>query len=262
MKIVLAFALLAVQACMANPYAQFYEGAPDARALPGYEASSGAMQVFSTNDFERDIPALLKRGYEYVGRSSFNAGMSASRERELRAHATKVGAQLVLVSASYTHTVSGTVPLTLPTTTTTTTTTTGTVTGAGGTAVVSGVGTSTTSGTRTTYMPYSVARGDYTAAFFVKRRSRLGVYVEALADSTRARLQSNFGVRVTLVVEGSPAFNADVLSGDLLLLFGDDRVRSPEHFIELLNKYQGKRTTLGIERGGRRLEIQADIASY
>lgn len=245
---------LATSACLPNPYAKYYQGAPDARLRPGYVAPSGPLQVFSSNDFNRDMLELNRRGYLLIGQSSFNAGMNAVRESQLRRQADQIGAQVVLIAPRYTNTVSGAIPLSVPTTSTTTTTATATAVGSGGSATAFGTGTSTTTGSQTVMMPYSVARADYTALYFSRFRSRLGMNVVALDDPTRVRLQSNFGVRVLAVVEGSPAFDAEVLPGDILLQIGEDRVSSVDHFSQLLEKYQGRTVELRLDRGGREVK--------
>jgi C-terminal processing protease CtpA/Prc len=58
------------------------------------------------------------------------------------------------------------------------------------------------------------------------------------------------------VVEGTPAFNADVLAGDILLQIADDRV-APQNYQGLISKYQGQRVVLRLERAGR--EIVKDV---
>jgi hypothetical protein len=249
------FALLAVavltSACASNPYTQFYQGTPNARLRPDYQASASPLQIFSSSDFNRDVLELMRRGYGLVGQSSFNIGMNLVSESQLRKQSEAVGAHIVLVAARYTNTVSGAVPLTIPKTATTTSNGIATVSGAGGTATIVGSSSSITQSTQTVILPYSVARGDIAALFFVRVKPRLGVSVVPLDDSTRLRLQSNFGVVVQVVIEGSPAFEAEILPGDILLQIGSDRVRSVEHFSELLDRYQGRVVELVVDRRGR-----------
>ena len=238
-------------ACASNPYSQFYQGLPDERARADYVTSTAPLQVYSSNDFSRDVLELMRRGYIVIGQSNFNSGVGGVKESHLRDQASRVGAQLILVASRYTNTVSGVVPLSLPKTSTTTSTATATIVGSGGSATVNGTGTNTTTGTQTVMMPYSVERADFAALYLARVRTRLGAYVSALEDSTRLRLQSNFGVRIFVVVEGSPAFHAELLAGDILLCMGDDRVSSPDHYAQLLAKYQGKQVDLLLDRIGR-----------
>lgn len=246
-------ALFPLAACVPNPYAKFYEGAPDARVRPDYIAPTSALQIFSSSDFNRDVPELMRHGYVLVGQSSFNAGIGNVKESQLRDQAASVGAALVLVSSHYTNTITGAIPLNIPQTSTTTGTATATAYGPGGSATATGYGTSTTTRSQTVMMPYSVARADFAALYFVRTKARLGLFVIALDDSTRQRLQSNAGVRVAVVVENSPAFDADILPGDIVLALGGERVRSPEHYGELLTKYEGQRVEISLSRSGREL---------
>ena len=105
-----ALASLLVAGCV-NPYAQFYRGVSDARKIPGYEAVSTPIQIYSTNNFSRDRLVLMAKGYTPVGESSFNANAAAVRDSELRNEAEKIGASVVLISSRYTGTVSGAIPL-------------------------------------------------------------------------------------------------------------------------------------------------------
>lgn len=245
--------VVGLAACMPNPYAKFYEGLPNARVREDYEPSSAPLQLFSSNDFDRDILELERRGYSVIGSSSFNASLNNVRESQLRSHAQAIGAQLVLLASRYTNTVSGAVPLSMPKTSTTTSSGTATAYGPGGSVTAVGSGTSTTYGSETVLLPYSVARGDFTALYFVRTQPVLGLIVVALDDTTRMRIQSNFGVRVAVVVDGSPAFDAEILPGDILLQIGNERLHSDEQYGQLITAHQGERVELILNRGGREI---------
>jgi hypothetical protein len=149
--------------CAANPYAEFYKGNPDGRTVENYIAPTTPLEVWSTNNFDRDVAALEKRGYVPIGSSDFNAASNKVSEDQLRKQAESLGAAAVLVSSHYTHTVSGAMPLTLPNTTTSYTNGNAMVTGSGGIANVYGSATTTTYGTQTVMMPYNIQRSDFTA---------------------------------------------------------------------------------------------------
>jgi hypothetical protein len=229
---------------------------------PNYDAVHGELQIYTSDDFDRDAKALIRRGYSPIGNASFNAGMNAVSEAQLRQQAAKIGAHAVLVASKYTHTVSGAVPLTIPQTTTSYSTGTATAYGAGGTVNAYGSGTTTTYGSQTMMMPYSVARADFGALFFAKTKARLGIFPSAVDDTTRKILQTNAGISVLVVTEGTPAFAADVLPGDVLLAIGDDPVQSVESFYQLLDKYQGQSPVLKIARDGQRMEKRIEIKAF
>jgi len=60
---------------------------------------------------------------------------------------------------------------------------------------------------------YAVQRSDFGAVFFVKTRQRAGMIVIPIDDATRKRIGTNSGVLVRIVVDGSPAFIADIFPG-------------------------------------------------
>jgi S1-C subfamily serine protease len=152
--------------------------------------------------------------------------------------------------------------LVLPQTTISYSSGTATAYGSGGVVNAYGTGTTTTYGSQTMMMPYSVARFDVAALFFVKTQSRLGVLPGPVDDDTRKRLQTNLGIKVLEVMEGSPAFLADVLPGDVVLSIADQPIQSPEHMIKLLDKYEGQPVTLKIDRDGKAMEKQLQIGTY
>jgi len=250
----LAIVSAAVLAGCANPYANFYKGNPDGRTIENYVPSNEPLAIFSTNDFKRDIALMQRRGYAVVGTADFNAASNRVSQAQLREQATKVGAAVVLVSSHYTHTVSGVMPLTLPNNTTSYTTGNATVNGYGGFATVNGTATTTTYGTQTVMMPYNVARSDFGAVFFVKVRAHLGVVWGMVDDATRARLQTNAGVVVVGLVDGSPAARADILPGDVILTLDGQRVDGPRECNELLRSRYGTEVVFEIDRNGTRIE--------
>ena len=261
MRTLIAVAALALASC-ANPYAQFYRGIPDARVTPNYEPVQAELQIYGTDDFDRDTLILIRKGYSPVGQSSFSAGSNSVSEAQLRDQATKIGAHVVLVASKYTHTVSGAVPLSVPQTTTSYSTGTATAYGSGRTVNANGSGTTTTYGSQTVMMPYSVARSDFGARYFVKTKSRLGVLPESVSDEARKRIQTNAGISVKVVTENTPAFAADVLPGDVILSIGGDSIQSVEHFYQLLDKYQGQKPSFKINRDGALIEKAIEIRSY
>jgi len=256
--------LFALAAC-ANPYSQFYHGIPDARVNPYYEALPGDVQIYTTNDFDRDVHIWMRKGYFVVGNSSFNGTSSAGSEGQIRAQAKKVGAQVVLISSKYTHTVTGAMPLTLPNNSTSYSTGSATAYGAGGMVNAYGSGTTTTYGTQTVMMPYSIQRADFGAIYFAKTKSRLGLQFSQSAQidiETRKRLGTNAGIKIFEIVEGSPAFKANVFPGDILLSIGDDEVDSQEEFVKLLDKYEGQSVTIKLYRDGKILKKNLKILSF
>jgi membrane-associated protease RseP (regulator of RpoE activity) len=65
-----------------------------------------------------------------------------------------------------------------------------------------------------------------------------------------------------LIVDGSPAFNADIFPGDVLVAMGSEKVQSPDQYTQLLNKYEGQSVTFRLDRDGQVIEKTFRIVSY
>lgn len=244
-----------------NPYARFYKGNPDARAMLNYDPIAEDLQIYSTNSFDKDVRDLVRRGYQPIGESSFNTGENAP-EHQLREQAKKIGAHVALVSSQYTNTTSGAIPLSVPRVTNSYSNATATAYGSGGTVNAYGSGTTTTYGSETVMMPYSVARYDVGVVYLAKVRSRVGIHPAPIDDAIRRRIQTNSGVLVDLVTEGTTAFQADILPGDVILAVGGDSIQSDTHYIQLLDKFEGQTVSFKLDRDGKRIEKQIEIRKY
>ena len=114
MKQILLFSLvMLLSACSINPYAEFYRGEQDA-PLAGHHPGTDPLQIYSSDNVDRDVTNLNAKGYVVIGRTSFDSESYILSESQLREEADKIGAQAVLVSSKYSHQVSGLVPLNVP----------------------------------------------------------------------------------------------------------------------------------------------------
>jgi hypothetical protein len=107
----------------------------------------------------------------------------------------------------------------------------------------------------------SALRAQYTVAYFARTRYRLGILPNEVPDSTRDRLGSRYGVWVYERADESPAGRAGIQSGDVLLQIGGEMLRSVDDYYRLLQREQGKRVELMLDRGGRLIVKQVEIAS-
>jgi len=207
-----------------------------------------------SGNIQATVDGYLKRGYVPIGDAFFNSGRRESDDSAVQ-HGKDVGADLVLIlNPKYTGSVTSSVPITTPTTTTSFSTGSATAYGPGGPVTAFGSGTTTTYGTSTTYVPITHHRSDYGAIFFIKQRFILGTFMRDLKDSERQELQSNKGVAVRLVAEGTPAFDADILIDDVITAIDGVSVSSPKAFSDVLRDRRGKQVSLSIVRRGQRLE--------
>ena len=216
----------------------------------------GKPKLIQGSNAETDGLRMLENGYILLGESSFNAGLRNPNALAID-HAKKVYADTVIVYSQYTNTVSGSMPLTVPNTQTSYHS--GSIYGSGG-GYANYSGSSTTYGTSTTYMPYSVNRSDYYASFWIKAKpASLGIHLNNLTDELRRKVESNKGVYIVVVVKDSPAFNADLLNGDIIRKFNSIEIINANHFLNLIAENKGQQIELEIFRNDKTIAKQIQL---
>lgn len=78
----------------------------------------------------------------------------------------------------------------------------------------------------------------------------LGAYFMDLSPENRIKLERNKGVQITLVVKGTPAFNENVLVGDVILKMNEQEVVDSRDFRDKLIAHSGEAVSFGICRNG------------
>jgi hypothetical protein len=218
-----AFAVLALAGAVAlagcaNGFQSFYRPVASPQVVQSMRvapAPNEPLLQHASPPVDHALTAAARQGYLVMGYSSFN-GAHGSDSSAL-AEGKRVGADLVLIfDPQYTGTRSGTIPLTTPTSQTTTYNGTATAYGSGGSVTAYGSGTATTYGSHTTYIPFHVDRYDFLAVYLFKEHFHTGLLLHALTDAQRQAIGSNAGGYVYAVVDGSPAYLADVLAGDIV----------------------------------------------
>ena len=250
-----------------NGFEKYYQGMPDGKLLPAYDASYpvpavGTIPIYSSADVDADTQKLLSQGFVPIGESSFYGPENKVDRDQLQRQASAVGAHLVLFKSSYRDTISGTLPITVPNSSTSYSTGTATATGTNGSATAYGNAVTTTYGTSTAFVPYSQSRSNYLAVYFVKSRVRIGLYVSPLSDFERRNLQTNLAVKVTTVIQDSPAFFANIFPGDFLTAVNEDAITSRESWKAALDKYQGQDVVLHLLRDGKTLDKKIHINGF
>jgi hypothetical protein len=193
-------------------------------------------------------------GFTAIGYSSFNSGRSES-EKNAIAQGQKVGADLVvIVNPSYTGSVTSQLPITTPTTSTSYTTGSATAYGPGGPVTAYGNATTTTYGSKTTYIPMTVNRYDFGAVYFVKITYAFGANWRELTNEERSALQSNSGVYITAVVNDTPAFRNDILAGDIITKIDGQPIYGEQAASDALAKKRGQTVKLTRFRNGQFME--------
>ncbi len=227
-SMVLGALALSLSAC-ASGYSQFYQEVPrsgPANVLP----FAGTPTILSgSGNRDADLDAAFAMGLAPVGVASFNGpneGVEGAKTQ-----AKKVGASHILVSAAYARTVSGAIPLTVPQTYTTQSSGMVTASGPRGYATGTYSGTSTTRGTSTTYIPYSVDQYDQEAIFLgAMERRGVGISYGVLNPQQSAEVGTNKALIVQAVRRGSPAFLADILPGDFVRMVNGAPVYDKDSF--------------------------------
>jgi len=255
----------AIAGC-ASGYQQFYQPAPGASPAAIAARRLGPAPVSPI--VERAQPAAsaalldayAKRGYIMIGQSMFNSGQRESDDSAVR-QAQRVGADIVVIlDPQYTGSVTSSIPITTPTTSTAYSTGAATAYSPGGPVTAYGTGTTTTYGTTTNYVPITIHRSDYGALYFVKQRFTLGVFLRELSDLERQELQTNRGAVIRLVVDGTPAFNADLLVGDVITAIDGIAISNADTLGALLRERQGQSISVSVVRRGQRIEKTVRLA--
>lgn len=258
-KQLISAALITASAALAgcaSGYKEFY------RPSSGYDPELRVSKPPAQPLVERARPgnpedvlnAYAKRGYIMIGDSIFNSGRAESEDAAVL-QGREVGADLVLIlNPNYTGSVTTSVPVTTPTASTTYSNATATAYGRGGRVRVYGSGTSNTYGTTTNYIPITVNRVDFGAVYFVKQKFGLGVFFDDLNDLERQELQTNRGAIALLIVDGTPAFSADLLVGDIFTSLDGIPIANSQELSELIRERRGKTITLSITRKGQNLK--------
>jgi hypothetical protein len=224
--------LIAVAGCLSarpaawdptNPFSTSYRGEREAPKQPYYLPVEGAVRWMSPQISPEAVHhQLLREGFTLFGFASARGNADTSWETKLREQAASVGAAVVLVY----HGLEKTQP---------TDSATGCATNAATACVVE-------------------------AFFYGRTRSALGIIAIETPDSIRQRLGTEYGVYVHERVDDSAAGRAGIVSGDVLLVMGGEVVQSVDQYRELLTKNAGKRVSLLLDRNGRTMVKQVEVA--
>lgn len=233
-----------------NPYSKFYQdltGGKNILEEPRFIISMDEPKLRQGFDPNNDARNMLENGYCLIGQSCFNAG-NVNQNGAVE-QAKIVHADTIIVYNKYTHTLSGSMPVTTPTYNS------GTIYGSrGGMATYSG-----TSYT-TNYVPYNVARYDYYATYWVKMKPpRLGIHYKDLTNELRQKVGSNKGVYIIVVIKNSPAFNSDLLSGDIIRRVNGTEVIDEKHFHNWLKETNPSVIELEIFRNGENINKKIQL---
>lgn len=256
MKKIISFTLFStfLAGCVA-PFSQTYydhTGGADITTDPSVILTHDEPQLFRGSNEEEDSLRMLEKGFVLLGYSASHGG--DVDENGAIVQAKKVHASVVMLYSRYTGAVSGSVPLTLPDTQTSATMLAASAYGSGGDATYSGTANTTNYASRTTFIPYIFHRADYLATYWVKiKPPRLGVQVTDLTFDIQQEIESNKGMLITAVVRDSPAFNADIVRGDVLTKIGNVEIYDSEIIHQAVQQYEGQKVPIVLIRDGKEI---------
>jgi hypothetical protein len=247
-----------------NPFSKFYHDSThgvDLTTSPRVVLPIGDPKIYRGADQDSDFILMSEMGYALVGYSSFNSGVIGNGGAIETAK--EVHASVIIIYSKYKETLTGSIPLVVPNTQSSMSSMNGTVTGNGGNGQFFGTASTTTYGTKTVEIPYSNERFDYFASYWIKLKPPiLGLVVSPLTPGIRTQIQSNKGLLVRGVVKNSPAFESDIIPGDVLKKIGDIEIVDFASFREALLKYEGQMIDITLWRGGKEItkniQINAD----
>jgi hypothetical protein len=271
LRAAIVFVLAALGGCAANGFAKYYtpnRGSEYFVTSPYYIKPPAVPKLYAHgNDVKSDAKRLQEDGYALLGTSSFFGPSKIGTKEDAIAQGKKIGAALIMAKSSYKDTLTGTVPLTLPNAPqVATVNTSGTVYGNGGSGSYNSTSFVTMPGGSTTYnIPYSVSRSDFFASYWVQfdaSKMIFGAFWAPLPDEVRSRLQRNTGLIVAAVVNGTPAFRANVLGGDVLTQINGEDIVDVRGFTEQLKKLSAQTVEFKIIRGTQPLTIPVALISF
>lgn len=243
-----------------NNFKRFYT--PNQSVLksqpPVMSARSGEtdMEVVYVDSIQTAAREWARNRYVPLGSSTFEASLQP--ESSLIRFGTSLGATHATYDRTYLRTNRGVVPLTM--TNPTTSYTTGTIQTSSGTATYS----ETTYGTETTtrMMPYAIDRYRHEVIYWVPLTvmPATGVWPRDLTSEEATRFNRNTGAFVDVVVRGTPAFEANILSGDVIIRIDETPITSAQDYIDHVLACRGREVSLVFIRDGSEETVLIQIS--
>jgi hypothetical protein len=272
MRTLLALLLALCLGGCVNGFEKYYSPAPGSEkipSLPTVEKPPEEPRIYPhSGDLKADFKGMAENGYILIGTSSFVGPSSQVKKGQAVAEGKRVGAAVVLVHSAHWDTLSGSMPYTVQNPTQyATVNTTGSMnaygTGGYATGTYNSMSTIAMPGGSTTYnIPYNIPRDEFFASYWAKQdptKMRLGIRYLPLPDDVRNRLQRNTGVFVPIVVQGTPAFRANILEGDVIVKVNGQDVIDTPGFEKQLTAFAGKTVEFSIIRGTEPKDIKVTL---
>lgn len=103
---------------------------------------------------------------------------------------------------------------------------------------------------------------DYMATYWKKAdvdKFVFGAFTESVPRDLMREIGTRHARRVNAVVGGTPAFDADVWEGDILLAIGGEPVRGEQGYSDLLTQHAGREVTMTLWREGEVFDLPVEL---
>jgi S1-C subfamily serine protease len=98
-----------------------------------------------------------------------------------------------------------------------------------------------------------VKKYDYGATYWAKYKLGITTFIIGHADfkpELRQRIRSNKGIQVLASIKATPAYNADIMTGNVLLKLNEHVIRSKNDIRHLIKDNEGKVFKVELWRNG------------
>ncbi len=254
--------LIVLTGCATNWYAKSYQDyRPPSELVKSLPEGANPLIIHVEYDRgarEEAAKDLLRKNFIVIGESAFYA--ADATDEQLKNHARNIGAEAVLHSSKFSETKSGVVgvPQYNPGQSYRSS-----FSGYSGGRHFYGSGTTTTPGSFSTqYVPYSVDLHEYSVLYFAKSETkrRFGFNFRDLNPKEKLSLESNVGVAIDVVLNGSPAYEANLLEGDIITAIAGRKVTDAQSMKKLLDEAPAGSVAFQIVRKGaaKVVEVQTE----
>ncbi|OGR07630.1 MAG: hypothetical protein A2511_16995 [Deltaproteobacteria bacterium RIFOXYD12_FULL_50_9] len=201
------------------------------------------------SDMAYSSKQLAENGYLLVGDTMFNDRKHYS-VAVAKIHCGKIGAERALFNSQLVSSSQVIIPYSTPQVSYANTTYQG--------QLGNYIGSSTTSFTQYVQreIRYNVNTYRKWASYWVKAKPpTLGVYYDNMPDKSKYEAETNSGAYVYLVINDSPAFNSNIIIGDVITEVDEEKVIKPEDLTRVLQQKAGQDVVFSIIRKGKPIRI-------
>jgi hypothetical protein len=246
-RLLIAVSAALLGACV-NPYRANFNSTTDrypAWMAGRFAPSAAKPRLIKTEDIQEEGRKLAEKGYLMVGYSKFDH--PALDENLALQEGKAVGADVVLLQKTFAKSLIETTTVTQwPPSETTELHENTRVEGESEKDtkhIDRRVEIRTSHGPETTYVPTQVDYYEHSATYWRKVSQPIfGAIVRDLSDEQKLILETNRGLVVRTIVTDSPAFQADLLKGDIILKIDGEPVASMQRFYDDLINKAGKKS--------------------